>query len=104
MKAAGYDLDRKRLIEIYAQAKAIRHKPSAAVKAEEAGQLRLPGTDEPPRQIPDVIKAGRGVVMTWNHERRCWLLSGHEGLTPQELDEALKPVEEILGPPCPAEW
>ena len=30
--------------------------------------------------------------------------SGHEGLTPQELDEALKPVEEILGPPCPAEW
>ena len=58
MKAAGYDLDRKRLIEIYAQAKAIRHKPSAAVKAEEAGQLRLPGTDEPPAKFQMLLKPG----------------------------------------------
>ncbi len=47
MRRAGYDIDRKRLIEIYSEAKAIRHKPSAAAKAEEAGQLRLPGTEPP---------------------------------------------------------
>lgn len=48
MRRAGYDLDRKRLIEIYSEAKAIRQKPSAAAKAEEAGQLRLPNTDPAP--------------------------------------------------------
>jgi|APTNR8051073442_1049403.scaffolds.fasta_scaffold15826_3 hypothetical protein len=42
MKAAGYDLDRKRLIEIYSEAKAIRHKPSATAKLEEAGYVELP--------------------------------------------------------------
>lgn len=55
MKAAGYDIDRKRLIEIYAQAKAKRNKPSAAAKLEEAGQLRLPNTD--PAQLKGELLA-----------------------------------------------
>ena len=50
MKAAGYDLDRKRLIEIYGQAKQARQKTSSAqAKLEEAGQLRLPGADDQPQ-------------------------------------------------------
>lgn len=50
MKAAGYDLDRKRLIEIYSQAKQARQKTrSAQAKLEEAGQLRLPGADDQPQ-------------------------------------------------------
>lgn len=50
MKAAGYDLDHKRLIEIYGQAKQARQKTrSAQAKLEEAGQLRLPGADDQPQ-------------------------------------------------------
>lgn len=51
MKAAGYDLDRKQLIEIYSKAKQARQKKasSAQAKLEEAGQLRLPGADDQPQ-------------------------------------------------------
>ena len=50
MKAAGYDLDRKSLIEIYGKAKQARQQNrSPQAKLEEAGQLRLPGADDQPQ-------------------------------------------------------
>lgn len=50
MKAAGYDLDHKRLVEIYGQAKQARQKTrSPQAKLEEAGQLRIPGADYQPK-------------------------------------------------------
>lgn len=43
MKAAGYDIDRKRLLEIYGEAKQSRAQTrNPRAKLEEAGQLRLP--------------------------------------------------------------
>ena len=46
MRAAGYDIDRRRLLEIYGKAKATRKEiKSAHAKLEAAGQLRIPGTE-----------------------------------------------------------
>lgn len=42
MQAAGYDIDRKRLLEIYAQARALRQGcKSEVTRLEEVGQERL---------------------------------------------------------------